>query len=158
MLKNKITTLFTFILFTILIACKSQEKNTLVASTPSLFIKMQKTACYGTCPVYVVEIFSDGTVNFLGKQFVENIGKYTSKLSADDISILKSKILTIDFFNLQDTYDSEITDFPSCITEVILEGKTKKITNRHGGPAELKTLEKLIEEKVLKSNLIKSEQ
>jgi len=157
MLKNKIAYLFTFILITTLISCKSQEQSTLVVSTPSLFIKMEKTACYGTCPVYVVEILSDGTVHFLGKQFVENLGKFNSKLSTDDISVLKSKISAIDYFNLQDTYDSEITDFPSCITEIKLDGKTKKITNRHGGPAELKTLEKLIKEKVLKSNLIKSE-
>ena len=136
MFKNKTIYLLTLTFITVLISCKSQEKNKPV--TPLSFIKMEKTACYGTCPVYVVEIFSDGTVYFIGKQFVDKVGKYNSKLSTDDLSILKSKIIATDFFNLENTYDSQITDFPSCITEVKLEGKTKKITNRHGGPAQLK--------------------
>lgn len=157
MFKNKTVIFFTFLILTTIIACKSQEKNNTSSTiVPSpLFIKMEKTPCYGPCPSYVIEIFKDGLVSFEGKRFVELIGKYKSTLSTEDIETIKNKVLEVNYFELEDTYDSPATDIPSCITQVSLNNKTKKITDRRYGPEELKDLEKLIEETVLKSNLIK---
>lgn len=34
-------------------------------------IQLERTMCFGECPVYKVEILSDGTVNYNGEMFVE---------------------------------------------------------------------------------------
>lgn len=155
MLKNKITLLFTLLFFITFFACKTQEKKTPTNTPVSSFIKMQKTPCYGPCPSYNLEILSDGSVTFIGKSFVDYLGTYNSKISEVELENIKTKIEEVQFFELEDNYDSPATDIPSCITEVFLNSKSKKITNRRYGPEELKDLEKLIEQTVLKSNLQK---
>lgn len=152
MLKNKPTLFFSLIILTFLFSCKTNEKSK-VSNTPTLFVKMQKTPCYGKCPNYELEIFDNGDVTFTGKMFVDFIGVYKSKISSIELENLKNKIIEINFFDLDSLYDSPATDIPACIIEVTLDNKTKKIIDRRYGPEELKDLEKLIETTVLKSNL-----
>ncbi len=159
MFKPTLLLTFTLLVLIILFSCKVKEKihspTTPVDETSSLFIKMEKTPCYGKCPSYVVEIFTNGDVNFIGKKFIDFEGKYFSKISIEQLNQLKTKINDINFFELNNKYDSPATDIPACITEIHLDNNIKKITNRHQGPPTLKELEQLIEEIVLKSNLQK---
>ncbi len=121
------------------------------------FISMKKTPCYGKCPAYLVDIYENGDVLFNGKSFVDYIGEHTGTITPEDVNRIKEKIHAINFFELEDKYDSNVTDFPSCILDVNLDGKTKSILDRVGGPKELKELENLIHELVLNSSLTKVE-
>jgi hypothetical protein len=121
------------------------------------FISMKKTPCYGKCPAYMVDIYEDGNVLFNGKSFVDYIGEHKGSIAIEDMNRIKEKINTINFFELNDKYDSNVTDFPSCILDVNMDGKSKSILDRVGGPKELKELENLIHELVLNSSLIKVE-
>ena len=141
-------------LLSLLVSCKPQEKKmttVAVVEDTTVFLKMQRTPCYGKCPSYVVEIFNNGKVSYLGKMFVDYIGQHESIISKADLDLIKTKINEINFFELKDKYDSPATDLPSTIFEVTLNKQSKKITNRHHGPPELKDLEKLVEEIVYKS-------
>lgn len=147
-------------LLSLLVCCKPQEKKmatTAVVEDTTVFLKMQRTPCYGKCPNYTVEIFNNGKVSYLGKMFVDYVGQHEAVVSKIELDLIKTKINEINFFELKDKYDSPATDMPSTIFEVTINKQFKKITNRHNGPLELKDLEKLVEEIVYKSNLKKSE-
>ncbi len=141
-----------------LVSCKPQEKKTTTAAAvedTTVFLKMQRTPCYGKCPNYTVEISNNGKVNYFGKMFVDFEGQHYGNISTTDVELIKTKIKEINFFELKDKYDSPATDMPSTIFEATINNQFKKITNRHNGPPELKDLEKLVEEIVYKSNLKK---
>jgi len=148
--------LLIIIIVSTLVSCKPQEKKTTTITAvedTTVFLKMQRTPCYGKCPNYTVEISNNGKVNYFGKMFVDYEGQHFGNISSTDVDLIKSKINEVNFFELQDKYDSPATDMPSTIFEVTLNKQFKKITNRHNGPIELKDLEKLVEEIVYKSNL-----
>lgn len=141
-----------------LLSCKPQEKKTTTAAAvedTKVFLKMQRTPCYGKCPNYTVEISNNGRVNYFGKMFVDFEGQHYGNISTTDVELIKTKIKEVNFFELKDKYDSPATDMPSTIFEATINNQFKKITNRHNGPPELKDLEKLVEEIVYKSKLKK---
>ncbi len=105
-----------------------------------LLISMMRTACYGTCPIYNVQIYNSGRVQYEGKNFVDRIGSYHTTFDIASLQKLQDKIRSINYFSFQDKYDSPITDLPSVITEVHLDGQVKKIEDRHKGPKELDEL------------------
>ena len=145
-------------LLSALISCKPQEKKTssaVAVEDTTVFLKMQRTPCYGKCPNYTVEISNNGKVNYFGKMFVDFEGQHYGNISITDVELIKTKIKEVNFFELKDKYDSPATDVPSTIFEATINNQFKKITNRHNGPPELKDLEKLIEEIVYKCNLKK---
>lgn len=147
--------LLIIIIVSTLVSCKPKQKTTNTSSVEdtTVFIKMQRTPCYGKCPNYTVEISNNGKVNYFGKMFVDYEGQHYSTISSADVDLIKAKINEVNFFELKDKYDSPATDIPSTIFEVTLNKHFKKITNRHNGPPELKDLEKLVEEIVYKSGL-----
>ena len=51
-------------------------------------IVFSKGACYGTCPVYTLNIDESGNMTFEGKRNVEKLGKYTKKLDLNSLQEL----------------------------------------------------------------------
>lgn len=123
----------------------------------SVMLTMERTPCFGRCPSYKLTIFNTGKVLFDGDQNTENIGRHSSSLSKTQIDEIKTQINLIKLFELQDKYDAKITDIPSCLLYVNIDGKKKKIFDRYGAPKELKEFEKLIDSLVLNSKMTKIE-
>lgn len=119
----------------------------------NIFLTMERTPCFGQCPSFKFTIFNTGMVIYEGFNFVKKEGKYKSKLTRDQLNEIIEQIESKKIFNLQDKYDAKITDIPSCILYINLNGKKKKIYDRHGAPNELKQFEKLVEKFVLDSPL-----
>ena len=107
-------------------------------SVDSLIARIERTPCYGTCPVYTLSVYNTGFVTYEGENFVENKGFYGAYVSRNVLSTLQHMAQEIGFAELQDRYDNEgITDIPSTITTVRLNGKLKTVVNRDGGPEKL---------------------
>lgn len=115
-------------------------------------ITLERTGCYGMCPIYKVSISSDGTVVFEGNRFVKNIGTARSKISQGQISELLIMFEKINYFELSNQYAQPedgckewLTDHPSAITTITTSGKSKSVTHYYGcrGLEVLKELEKL---------------
>ncbi|PCJ26349.1 MAG: hypothetical protein COA97_06090 [Flavobacteriales bacterium] len=121
----------------------------------SIFLTMERTPCFGKCPSYKITIFNTGNVIYEGFTFAEKEGKHTKKLSQKQLLEIKSQIEIINLFELEDKYDSQITDIPSTHLYVVYKGQKKKILDRVGGPKELKRFEKLIDFLVIDNNLKK---
>ncbi len=117
-------------------------------------IVLERTACFGTCPVYTLTVHSSGVVEFDGKSHVKAIGLQTGKISAQSFAQLVKKIEGIDFFNLRDRYDgknpdgsgSTVTDLPTRKTTVTRGDQTKTVEDYFRGPPGLVELELLIDE------------
>jgi acetamidase/formamidase len=121
-------------------------------------ITLERTACFGTCPIYQVTIASDGAVTFEGRQYTKTKGIAKAQISSDDFRQLVAEFEKIDYFSLPDNYapgtavcPQMITDLPSAITSIQLNGKAKGISHylgcgNSGALPKLSALERKIDE------------
>lgn len=118
-------------------------------------ITLKRTACYGSCPVYELTIFSDGRVEYNGKQFVRKTGKATGQISRKQLEELVMEFTNVYYFNLPTSFERGskhcpqfATDHPSAITSIAWQGKSHSITHYHGcrGSNALELLRKLEDE------------
>jgi hypothetical protein len=107
-------------------------------------VTLERTACFGYCPIYKVTLRRDGTISYNGREYVELKGAYEGKVYGFDR--LAQLILSSGYFNLKDNYSINATDLPSTITSVVRDGKRKTITNYgDSGPVELWGIEMAID-------------
>ena len=65
-------------------------------------ITLERTACYGTCPVYKLTITGDGMVVYEGRDFVEVKGEQTSSISPAQVQDLVDAFEQANFLSLHD--------------------------------------------------------
>ena len=119
-------------------------------------ITMERTACFGTCPVYRLTIQGNGQVTYEGIAFVATQGTKTIQLSSEQVQSLFHQAEQANFFQLKDTYAVELTDLPGARTSITLNGHSKQIwhygsvgdPNLDNAPAALSNLEKAIDQTV----------
>ena len=131
-------------IFLIIISCNTVLENT-KEKLNKLTISLEKTACFGTCPVFKIKIFNNGDAIFEGKKFVKKKGLIKFKISQKEIQKILAKARNIKFTKMLNEYSEKITDLPTTYIQI----KEKKIKDYYGAPKKLKDLEKLIEEIVL---------
>ncbi len=136
-------------------------------------VMLQRTVCYGTCPSYSVQIFSDGKVIYYGGQFVKVQGKRTYSVPVDSVKSLFRFVVKINFFSLQNEYTSKleihtrpdgikdtvvrfVTDAPNKFITIQSRDLTKTIKDYYAGPRELEELEQIIDRIAQTSVLIKT--
>ena len=98
------------------------------------YMKLQRTMCFGTCPVYSVMVDNEGNVNYYGEMFVYKSGEHHWKISGKKVNQLNDLIEDFGFksFIYEPGYEF-ITDCPSCITTVkYSNGETKEIDHYYG--------------------------
>jgi hypothetical protein len=102
-----------------------------------LMITLERTECFGFCPVYKLTITTDGAVIFEGRRFVKQEGvTIKSAISKERLKQLMAEFDRVKFFSLEDDY-SEIrlscpTDQPSAITSIRINGRSKRINHYLG--------------------------
>ncbi len=156
--------------FAFFLSCKQSEATTenssatkneaLKETTPteeSLFLTMERTPCFGECPSYKISISSTGNVTYEGFRFAPKEGKHTKKLSTTQLNEIQSQIDALKIFDMEDKYDSPVTDIPSVHLLIVYNNQKKKILDRVNGPKELKQFEKLIDHLVIDDELKKVE-
>jgi hypothetical protein len=113
-------------------------------------ITLRRTACYGVCPVYSLEIFEDGRLHYDGKQCVAVTGRQEGHISTAAVRALVADFLKADYFDLKDVYESRqnpdgtsewITDMPTTYTSLRIGNLSKTIKDYAFSPEELRTLE-----------------
>ncbi len=164
---------FAPILLLLLVACGSSEQanngavrtsDTLRGIDPSRFsgdavradsssavITLERTACFGACPMYVLALYEDGTVVFNGLRFVREQGLRIANIGADQVRDLVGHARRISYTSMDDRYEGSATDpaptdLPSVITSVRLGDSPKSIHDYWGAPATLRELERHIDE------------
>ncbi len=119
------------------------------AQSPEVALTLERTACFGACPVYTVTIYTDGTVVYNGERFVDVEGEQTATIDPETVRQLVAGFEAAGYFGWDDEYtDMHITDLPTIITSVARDGETKQITRYAGddsAPAALPYLETWID-------------
>ena len=113
--------------------------------SPEKIISLEKTACFGRCPVFKIIIYNNGECLYNGIKFVKKSGEFNLKINKQEINKILSQAKEIGFDNLKNEYSERITDLPT--TYIMINNK--KIKDYYGAPSELKDLEKLIEKIIL---------
>ena len=135
------TKFFTLITLLFFINTKNIQKEN------QTLILLERTACFGNCPVYSITIKDNGSGIYVGKNFVKNIGEFTFNISKSEIDEILKKAEKIDFWNLKNEYYENISDLPTTYIQI----KNKKIKDYVGAPKQLKELQKLIDNITIKS-------
>ena len=108
-------------------------------------IQLERTACFGTCPAYRVEIREDGTVTYAGRDHVRVSGERTWTIDPEAVRGLAREMERAGFFEMKDSYTGGMTDLPTTYTTLTSGGRTKKIRDYYGAPPELKEIEARID-------------
>jgi hypothetical protein len=105
-------------------------------------ISLQKTACYGTCPIFVMDIYSNCKVILEAEKFV-NVGEGTfkSKLTRGQMDTLKQKFEKSEFFEFEESYSSNVTDLPTTFLYYNNGSQDMKIEMYGDRPAKLEGLD-----------------
>ncbi|CAN5520037.1 hypothetical protein BH18ACI1_BH18ACI1_15540 [soil metagenome] len=103
-------------------------------------LRMERTPCFGNCPIYTLIIQPDGKAILEDVKFIQRGDLVTKKgrieiiLSQDKIQQIISEIDKADFFSLKDSYTGDSgncstywTDSPTVTLSVKLRGKEKTI-------------------------------
>jgi len=98
---------------------------------------LERTACYGTCPVYKLTVYRDGTVEYTGVQFVKVTGKATGQITEDQVDEIEDLFLQSEYLKLKDAEHSyQVSDMQSAITSYTPPGgKAKAIRHDLGDTA-----------------------
>lgn len=108
--------------------------------TDTLFFSMERTPCFGQCKAYRIKVYRSGYATFEGRAHVELEGMHQGRVGRDTMEVLLKEAENAGFFELNDTYDSNVTDLPSSIIQVIGAGKDKRVLARVGTPTSFKVL------------------
>ncbi len=126
-----------------------------VQMSNDFYLEIERTPCFGSCPIYKIKIDSTGTLYWNGKRYTSKIGNWKRTLSGSEQMELHSRMKQIRLSQFQSRYDSpEITDLPSVNIRWREHGKMKHITDRSGAPEALHKFEKYVESLAIKPGLI----
>jgi len=124
-------------------ACKS-TKETITepeSSEDNLIISMSKGACFGTCPVYTLDIHKGGFCTFHGRKNTKKKGKFAKKLSKEDYKNLVNAFKDSNFMEFEDHYESNIADLPSVSISYVEGGVKKSVLGKRERPEALHKLQ-----------------
>lgn len=135
------------------------------------FIALERTGCYGTCPIYTLAISADGTIIFSGSYTTKvngvmqwkRSGVIKSSISPEQLHQLLMEFEKVNYFSLQNSYrdvrdgcPTNATDSPSVYTSIQINGQKKSVEHYLGClystrdfavyPKELVALENRIDE------------
>jgi hypothetical protein len=90
-------------------------------------VTLDRSECYGRCPVYRVEIKGDGTVRYDGMKFVRVEGARTSRAPAEKVAALFAHFHRAGFAGMNAEYTYPVTDNPTATLTLHWDGQTKEV-------------------------------
>ena len=125
-------------------------------SAPPVAISLERTACFGRCPVYAISVSPEGVVRYEGKANVKQIGTDTAQIPRERVEALLLELEGAGYFTFSNRYAlseptcrRHSTDSPSAISAATFRGRTKRIEHDYGCggvPGALTVMEKRIDE------------
>ena len=103
-------------------------------------VSIHRTACYGRCPDYLVQISNDGTAIYTGKRFTADTGIFKKNIGTAKAMEVINEFYTYRVDTCSDMYRNRIPDLPGLIITVQYKDSTKTIRDANFGPSFLKQL------------------
>lgn len=131
-----ILTQFALLIFITACATKPIADN---AAQP--FLRYERTACSGACPVFTTEFFENGQVLIkVEENFLNGPGTYESSISEAFVADIKERFASSEFMNLEDVYQSNMKDLPTTFITYKVAHENKKIKIYGNAPEQLEDL------------------
>ncbi|HKO51010.1 MAG TPA: DUF6438 domain-containing protein, partial [Polyangiaceae bacterium] len=105
---------------------------------------LERTGCYGECPVYRLTVNNDGSVVYVGTRWVKVLGRQVYKISEAQLAELHAAFERANFSQLRDYDKVESTDDDWAHLSYRRGGGFKRVRHYHGdnaAPAALGALE-----------------
>lgn len=73
---------------------KSANTDTGKAAAAAKFsmVQLRQSGCFGTCPVYTLEVLPTGEATYTGKRYAPYKGAHTAQLDADSLAVLTTHV------------------------------------------------------------------
>lgn len=131
-------------------ACKKSPAVDAAPLDSSLVASLDRGPCRGTCPVYRVELYGDGRVQFDGKQHVGTIGTRTGNTSVSAVQDFMRSVVASEFATADSAYvmgsagcGAYATDLPVSVLSIKVGTRMKTVQHDPGcrnAPKFLRTL------------------
>jgi (2Fe-2S) ferredoxin len=96
-------------------------------------LTLERTACFGACPMYTVTVYDDGTVVYEGERFVDVTGTQTTEIDPATVEMMVQAFSDAGYFGWDEAYDRmTVSDLPTVITSVTRNGETHRIVRYEG--------------------------
>ncbi len=117
-------------------------------------ITLKRTSCFGVCPVYEFSVYSDGTIQWHGEQFVAQNGAAQASIDKRELDELVRAFSNANFFGFKNSYRTRdlgngafesISDLPTTFLTFRSAKQTKTVEDYAFAPEELRQLELSVE-------------
>ena len=95
-------------------------------------ITLARTGCFGTCPSYKVEVRGDGSVLYEGGSYVTFTGVHRGLVPQSNVIELVKLFEKADYYSLRDEYQATVTDNPTQVTSISIDGRQKQVVDYVG--------------------------
>jgi Domain of unknown function (DUF6438) len=119
-------------------------------------VTLERTPCFGGCPVYRISVSPEGLVSYEGRANVRRLGAASKQIRPERVSALLAELDRAGYFSFAPRYTPAepacgryATDSPTAITSLRMGERTHRIEHDYGcgaAPDALVVLERRIDE------------
>ncbi len=109
-------------------------------------ISLQRTACFGQCPIYTVTLVRVGPSLFDGQRWSPRVGQFEGTIDSSAFASLAHFIVAEGFLTFDSAYAEGVTDHSTTIT-CLQSARASRCISHYGasGPAQLNGIEHAID-------------
>lgn len=114
----------------IVFSCKTRQSDSVADNDDmgdrkdSLFVSLDRSPCFGSCPTFVVYIYKSGYAIYEGKNAVTRIGQFETRFSKQQLQLFTNAAMEYRIDTLASEHvNPYIADFPASYSSVVLKGK-----------------------------------
>lgn len=107
---------------------------------PILSVKVQRTACFGKCPEYTIQIDQNGYVIYTGTRNMKMIGTYKKKIGSTKTLAIINQLVAYRVDTCKKIYDNRIPDLPGIQYFITYKDSVQRIYSAEWGPQFLKDI------------------
>jgi hypothetical protein len=146
-MNRAIVVVFAFLLISPLVPVSAQPGP--AGQDGDIGITLERGMCFGTCPVYSVSLYGNGTIVWRGEMYVAVTGNATDSIDPAKVKDLYDRLIAGGFLKMNDTYDlHRITDMPTATLTVWNGTDVKRVYHYYGdttAPANLEFMEDAVD-------------
>ena len=103
-------------------------------------VTMRRTACFGKCPDYSIEMRADGSTTYTGMRFVKDSGTFTKNIGSANTMKIINMLMQNRADTCKNAYENRIPDLPGLMYTIKYADSTKTIYSANWGPQYLKQI------------------
>lgn len=136
------------LVLTIFAGCKSSQHghSTKIKKNSDFQLTLHHVGCRGYCPDYKFIIDADGKASYEGLRSIDRMGQWEKQLSKAEVQKLLDCAHQHNFWGFESVYGGGLADIPYVVTQIQLDGETKRVENYRECPEGLKKLEAELEQ------------